>query len=148
MTIGPVVQTLALIAVLIGWVVTNRQNNKRETRKEGRSACDAGKKYALEISSKGRKYFSERSSDLAFEIKSELDLLEVELSRIPFFGVGANSKLMQKFVSFSDALTGDDFEQKNAPKLLSTDPKVQALIRSRNELMQEIERQFKLQFCK
>lgn len=55
---------------------------------------------------------------------------------------------MQKFVSFSDALTGDDFEQKDAPKLLSTDPKVQALIRSRNELMQEIERQFKLQFCK
>lgn len=147
MIITPIVQALALVAVLIGWVVTNHQNNKREARKEGRSACDSGKKYALEIAAKGKKYLCNRDSEIAFEIKSELDLLEVELGRIPCFGVGSNSTLMRKFINFSDAITGDDFEQKDVNNLLPTDDRIQAIVRHRNQLMQEIEKQFKLQFC-
>ena len=147
MTVTPVVQTLALVAVLTGWVVTNHQNNKRETRKEGRSACDAGKKYALEIASKGKKYLCNRDSEVAFDIKSELDLLEVELGRIPYFGIGPNSTLMNKFIGFSESITGGDFEQKGAKNLLPTDERIQAIVRHRNQLMQEIEKQFKLQFC-
>lgn len=147
MTIAPFVQTLALLAVFLGWIVNNHQSNKRETRKEGRSACDAIKKYALEISAKGRRYLTTRDSEIALEIKSDLDLLEVELSRIPYFGIGSNSTLMKIFISFSDALTGDDFEQKDAPLLSPTDERVQTIIRFRNQLMQEIEKQFKMQFC-
>lgn len=147
MTVSPLVQALALIAVLLGWYVTNRQNNRRETRKEGRSACDACKKYSLEITTKGRKYLCSRDSELAFEIKSELDLLEVELGRIPFFGIGKNSSLMKSFIKFSDAITGGDFEEKNALNLDPMDDRIQIIVRFRNQLMQEIERQFKLQFC-
>lgn len=50
-------------------------------------------------------------------------MLEIELGRIPFFGVGQNSTLMKCFISFSDALTDEDFEQKDAPKLASTESK-------------------------
>lgn len=147
MTITPFVQALGILAVLLGWFVTNKQNNKRETRKEGRTACDAGKKYALEITIKGRKYLCARDAELAFEIKSELDLLELELSRIPYFGIGDNSSLMNKFILFSESLTGEDFEQKDASNLLPTDDRIQSIVRHRNQLMQEIEKQFKMQFC-
>lgn len=147
MQISTAVQAIALILVFAGWIVTNRQNNKRETRKEGRSACDAAKKCALEISSIGRSYLCTRKNELAFEIKSELDLLEIELSRIPYFGVGHNSTLMKKYIDFSDSLTGYDFEQKDAPLLAPTDARVQSIIRKRNLLLHEVERQFKLQFC-
>lgn len=146
MQITNFVQALAILAVIIGWVVVNNQNNKRETRKEGRSACDAAKKYALEISTKGRKYLGGRTDELAFEIKSDLDLLEVELSRIPYFAIGENSTLLKKFISFSDSLTGDDFEQKNTQPLNPTDERILKIIRCRNQLMHEVERQFKLQF--
>ena len=88
----------------------------------------------------------ERDGEISFEIKSELELLEIELGRIPFFGVGQNSTLMKCFISFSDALTDEDFEQKDAPKLASTDPKIQRIMRKRNSLLREVERQFKLQF--
>lgn len=144
----PLVQSLALAAVIIGWIVTNNQNNKRETRKEGRSACDSIKKYTLEIAAKGRIYLDSRESDLAFDIKSDLDLLEVELSRIPYFGIGENSTLMRKFIAFSEAITGDDFEQKEYQNLQANDPRLHAIVRYRNQLMQEAEKQFKMQFCK
>lgn len=147
MQITPLVQTLAFFAVLIGWTVTNHQNNKRESRKEGRSACDSIKKYTLEISANGIKYLATRDFETALEIKNDLDLLEVELSRIPYFGIGPNSTLMQKFIIFSDALTGDDFEQKYAPSLPPTDKRAQAIIRFRNQLIKEVEKQFKMQFC-
>jgi len=146
MTISPFVQTLALFAVIVGWIVTNRQNNKRETRKEGRSACDSAKKYALEISAKGKKYLCTRDDELAFEVKSELDLLEIELSRIPYFAIGQNSTLLEKFILFSESITENDFEQKNAPHLRPTDERILNIIRQRNQLMHEVERQFKLQF--
>lgn len=147
MHVSTAVQIVALLVVLIGWIVTNRQNNKRETRKEGRSACDAAKKCALEISHIGKQYLCTREEELTFKIKSELDLLEIELSRIPFFGIGENSSLMKKFIDFSEALTGLDFEQKDAPPLKPTDTRVQSIIRTRNLLLHEVERQFKLQFC-
>ena len=146
MWITPAAQVIGLVLVFFGWIITNWQNNRRETRKEGRSACDAIKKYILEITVKGKKYYLERDGEISFEIKSELELLEIELGRIPFFGIGQNSTLMKCFISFSDALTDEDFEQKDAPKLASTDPKIQRIMRKRNSLLREVERQFKLQF--
>ena len=91
MWITPAAQVIGLVLVFFGWIITNWQNNRRETRKEGRSACDAIKKYILEITVKGKKYYLERDGEISFEIKSELELLEIELGRIPFFGVGQNS---------------------------------------------------------
>lgn len=146
MTISPVVQIVGIIAVILGWIVTNSQSNKRETRKEGRAACDSIKEYVLQASIKGREYYSTRTEELAFDTKSELELLEIELSRIPYFGVGENSTLMSRYVDFSNALTDGDFEQKDAPKYTATDKKMQRIIRVRNVLLREVERQFKLQF--
>lgn len=140
-------QVLTLFFVITGWIVVNRQNNKRETRKEGRSACDACKKYALDITLKGKEYYLSRDQELAFDIKSELDLLETELGRIPYFGIGDNSSLMKAYIKFSESITADDFEERDAKKLSANDEKIQKIVRSRNELMQEIERQFKMQFC-
>lgn len=45
MWITPAAQVIGLVLVFFGWIITNWQNNRRETRKEGRSACDAIKKY-------------------------------------------------------------------------------------------------------
>ncbi len=84
---------------------------------------------------------------MAFDIKSELDLLETELGRIPYFGIGDNSSLMKAYIKFSESITADDFEERDAKKLSANDEKIQKIVRSRNELMQEIERQFKMQFC-
>lgn len=129
---------------LAGWAVINWQNNRRETRKEGRSTADNAKKLAKDAASIGIGYWQQRPDNLSWQVKAALEELEVELSRFPGFAQG--SLLMNQFVKFDDAITGDDFESAQPRMLTLSDPLIKKIIYRRNMLLAEIEREFKSVF--
>ena len=135
---------LPLLLVVIGWLVVNSQHNRRETRKEGRALIDAAKKLVQEIAKNAVAYHCDGKDDVAFDIKASLEALEIELERTPhFFKV---SPLMYKFVKFSEAVTGGQFESASREKLPVTAPLILDILRSRNVLLSELERQFKVHY--
>jgi hypothetical protein len=137
-------QLVPWLLIVVGWMIVNYQNNVRETRKEARAMADAAKKTAIEVSSKAVDFFtSADASGLA--LKSSLELLEIELERFPLFSAG--SKLLVCFTAFAEVITGDDFESRDRSVKEPTSPEINAVFRTRNELLAEIERQFKVHFC-
>lgn len=83
-------QTLAplgsWILVILGWVVVNRGNNKREARKEMKAAVDAIIAKSEKISDLAYEYFttlpSPSNNRLAATIRSELKTLATELANL------------------------------------------------------------------
>ena len=68
---------ISWILVLIGWLVSNRQGNNRERRKEARSEVEHISKAAADIVVRCRKYYcsnpsdpedTSRSAEIAFEM--------------------------------------------------------------------------------
>jgi len=112
--------TVTWVLAAISWVVTNKQANRRELRKETRSEIDAISKAAAEVISKCRKYYSlppsdpeddVRSAEISFEVKRVLIRTE-RLSR----RVGKNSAFVKAKTAcgdFFDAVTQDPFQSKN-----------------------------------
>ncbi len=105
---------------------------------------DNAKKSAIEISSLAVKYLTAEGTR-GLELKSSLELLEIELERFPLFSRGAS--LMDSFTAFADAVTGGDFESKNRAMKSLDSVEVSAVFRTRNELLAEMERQFKVHYC-
>lgn len=139
----------SLVAIL-GWTIVNSQNNKRETRKEGRSAADASKKLAMEVCTLAVKYYIGDRAD-PFALKSTIEVLEIELGRFPMFntapGRREGSRLMGCFIDFDHAITGGKFESTDQPVFVLSSPEVRAIVSSRNRLLLEVENQFRLHFC-
>jgi hypothetical protein len=138
-------QAVTWLLIVIGWLLVNRQNNLRESRKEARSLADASKKMTSEIKLSAITYLTSKKDELAPDIKSSLELLEIELERFPEFSVG--SRLMDKYSQFAESITGGDFESKTRTTKSLESKEVLYVNRSRNELLSEIEKQFKLHFC-
>ncbi len=137
-------QFVPWVLIVSGWALVNHQNNLRETRKEARSMADNAKKSAIEIATQSVKFLTiEGVSGL--EIKSHLELLEIELERFPQFS--NRSSLMKSFTAFADAVTGGDFEAANRSVKLPESTEVGAVFLTRNQLLAEIERQFKIHYC-
>lgn len=105
---------------------------------------DNAKKSAIEISSLAIKYLTTEGTR-GLELKSSLELLEIELERFPLFSIGAS--LMDSFTAFANAVTGGDFESKDRTIKSQDSIEVSAVFRTRNELLAEIERQFKTHYC-
>jgi hypothetical protein len=139
-------QGVTWVLIVLGWMVVNHQNNKRETRKEARSMSDLAKIATKKISSLSEKYLTTVQEDeqLSLEIKSELELLEVELERFPDFS--KESPLMTKFSAFADSITGGEFEAKNRRADAQDADSVRKVRRSRTDLLSEIENQFSKHF--
>ena len=106
---------------------------------------DLAKKQTIEISEKAMRYLTSSEDGLAHDIKSSLDALEIELDRFPLFSM--NSPLMYQFVRFADAASGGDFESIARPIRTRSDKEVLNVLRNRNALLREIEKQFKAHYC-
>ena len=135
----------SLLVVVVGWFVANHQANTREVRKEARSAVDEARKLIKEVANDSLKYFCEGKDELAVPIKSGLEALEVDLDRLPNFRV-KDAPLMGRLVEFQDAVTGGDFEAKDRKRHPLDSAEVSAILRTRNALLAELERQFKAYF--
>lgn len=107
--------------------------------------ADLAKKLTMDIADKSVKYMTSVAPDLAYDIKSTMDALEIELDRFPHFF--KQSPLMFRFNRFAEAVTGDDFESATRPMRTRQDKDVLTVSRTRNELLTEIERQFKVHYC-
>lgn len=137
-------QFVPWLLIVVGWVIVNYQNNLRETRKEARTMADNAKKSTIEISLQTVKFLTSKTV-LDLELKSSLELLEIELERFPLFSTG--SSLMVCFTTFAEAITGGDFESIERTIKRPDSAEVSAVFRTRNELLAEIERQFKVHYC-
>lgn len=141
--VGPWLPVLATVA---GWAIVNHQNNRREIRKEERALIDAAKKLVIELAAKARAYMcgASRSEDIEADIKSGLEQLEIELSRLR--GYSKNLALISAMAGFADAATGADFESAARRARLGSDPEPQALVIARNMLMMQLEALFSARY--
>lgn len=133
---------LSLLGIVIGWFVANHQANRREDRKEARSLVDQVKSRANLIAEQSLQYQCEDKSELAVLIKSSIDALEIDLSRMPNFAV-KNAPLITALIDFQDAVTGGDFETAGRIKRSAASDEIATVLRTRNRLLSEIERQFR-----
>ena len=133
---------LALAVVVVGWFVANFQANRREDRKEARALVDRAKLLAEGIAKDAIDYLASPDSALAPKLKADLDLLEIELSRLPNFDV-RSAPLISRLTHFQEAVTGGDFETADRPGRGAGSYEVRAVMTARNELMWEMERQFR-----
>lgn len=141
----PSLQIITWLLIIVGWGIVNHQNNIRETRKEARSMADEAKTSVVNTCTAAIAYFSDSNETGAAELKSSLELLEIELERFPLFKDG--STLMVKFLNFNQAIMGGDFESLTREIKGLDSAEVKSLRRSRNALLAEIERQFRIHFC-
>ncbi|MBV8045683.1 MAG: hypothetical protein JO171_00905 [Paludibacterium sp.] len=142
MPVGDLLKWLPPVLVVLGWIVVNWQNDKRELRKEARSLIDAAKKLVGEIAVKAVNYHVDGQHGLTFEIKAGLDALEIECERLPYFV--KDSPLMGAHVAFTDAITGGDFEATAPAKKAPNSPEVATILRTRTEMLAELERVFRV----
>ena len=136
---------LALLLVVIGWFVANSQANARETRKEARSLIDSAKNRVIEIAADAVAYLCDGKADLAPSIKASLDVLEVELSRLPHFN-SKSSPLLRRLMAFQDAVTGGDFETAGRPERNHQSAEVATVWATRTALLAELEKQFRAHY--
>lgn len=140
-TLPSLLQLVTWLIVVFGWRYVNKTNDGREARKECRSAVDAAKKEVALISKLGISYFTGSENAIADEIKSALQMLEVELERLKNF---RSSNLFIRFSEFQDACTGADFESAGRIKHCQNSAIVQSILFSRNRLIQQLEIHFRM----
>lgn len=134
-----------LLLTLVGWFIVNQQANKRETRKEKRSAADRCKKLTHDVATMGVEYWTGESESNAWRIRASLEELELELTQFPLYR--NQSPLIARFNRLVDAITGGKFETKSRTAVDLNDSIVTSIRQSRTELIREIERQFQVHYC-
>lgn len=135
----------ALILTLFGWHLVNRQNNKREFRKELRSAADRCKVLAREAVTLGAKYWSGDKTTPHWQVTAVLDELEAEISR--FNTNNDANELCDIMADLINAVTCDDFAY-HEPKPENQNPdQIRNMLAARQRILPAIERVFSKQ-CK
>jgi hypothetical protein len=137
-------QLVTWALVVAGWFLVDKKSNDRETRKEARSAIDDAKQQVMVICRTCVAYFSSNENALSDEIKSALQLMEVELERLKKF---KDSNLLIRFVEFQDYCTGADFESASRVVHSPTSAVIQGILFTRNRLIQQLETHFREQYC-
>lgn len=136
---------LSLAVLIVGWGVVNHQHNRREDRKEFRTLTDRAKAAAVLIAKDALTLHCDGKTELTSQIKWDLDALELDLMLMPNYDT-RGGPLLGRYVDFVDAVTGGDFESAAPRKLARDAPEVAAVLRARNFLLSEIERQFRAYF--
>ncbi|MDP3230734.1 MAG: hypothetical protein Q8N13_22560 [Acidovorax sp.] len=135
---------LAPAFTLVGWFIVNGQNNERERRKEARAAADRCKTLAREVTQLGYNYWLGQGSVAPWQIKAQLEELEVEITRFP--ADKGRNKLIDRHIDLVEAVTGLDFESAT----MKPRPVGHAIYRemaiARQRLLSEIEQQFSAHF--
>ena len=135
-----ILQFVTWLLVIFGWWYVNKTNDGREARKEYRSAIDGAKKEVAAIAKLGILYFTASKDELADEIKSALQMLEVELERLKDF---RSSNLFIRLGEFQDACTAADFESGRRIQHAQSSAVIQGILFSRNRLIQQLELHFR-----
>jgi hypothetical protein len=136
----------SLLAVFGGWFVANWQANRREDRKEARGLLDHAKRLAVQVADDALCYLCEGNVALAPRITSNLDLVEIELQRLPKFGA-KGCPLLAALVAFQDATTGGDFETANPEQRPRQSAEAVTVLRTRNALLGAMEQHFVKHYC-
>lgn len=134
----------APVVTLIGWFIVNHQNNEREERKEARSAADRCKTIAREVTQSGFNYWLGKNEVAAWQIKAQLEELEVEITRFP--ESKGRSKLIDKHIDLVEAITALDFESASMKPRASDHSIFREMAMARQRLLYEIEHQFSKHF--
>lgn len=131
---------------ILGWWVVNWQANRREIRKEQRSIADAAKKLTVSCADEAIGYHCTKGRDESTEgqIKSQLELIEIELARIPEYR--EDKELVRAMAAFADACTGGEFESSSKGQLSRSDPLLVRISSERNFLLVRIEESFSRRF--
>ena len=141
--IGP---SIAGLLAVIGWFVTNNQNNRREDRKELKFAIDA---IIIEIKNLQEKILTyyvsdwdEKSIFLERQIKRDCELLDNHVHRLAKMRT-KNFKEVQKLVKYSKILTERPFEQKERAAIKPLESILLSEISlAANELINELEEKY------
>lgn len=120
-------QVITWVLVVGGWIYTNHTQNKRETRKELRTAIDKINNEVGELIKLGHDYWLTSPGDsqtTAREINTRFMRLSATTQHVTKRNDLNACALDQKMIIFMDRLTGDDFQsaqrtplQPNAQKL-------------------------------
>lgn len=132
------------VITLIGWFIVNGQNNDRERRKEARSAADRCKTLAREVSQLGYNYWLGKGDVAPWQIKAQLEELEVEITRFP--ESKGRSKLIDRHIDLVEAITGLDFESATMKPRAASHAIYREMAIARQRLLAEIEQQFSQHF--
>lgn len=130
---------------VLGWYLVNRQSNKREIRKEMRSACDRCKALVREAVVLGIQYWSGTNNVQAWQVKAMLEELDIELCRFP--DRHGRQDLLGKYADLLDAITGHDFESQSRKVRGPTDQVIREMTKARQRLLVEIESTFERHYC-
>lgn len=130
---------------VLGWYLVNTQSNKREVRKEMRSACDRCKALAKEAVVLGVQYWVGSKDVAAWQVKVVLDELDIEVCRFPEHQ--GRAELLGKYADLVDAITGYDFESSSPKSREPGDPVMREMTKARQRLLVEIEHQYEKHFC-
>lgn len=130
---------------VLGWYLVNRQSNRREIRKEMRSACDRCKALVKEAVVLGVQYWSSTNDVQAWQVKAVLEELDIELCRFP--DKHGRQDLLGKHADLLDAITGADFESPSRKVRGTADPVIRQMAKARQRLLVEIESKFEQHYC-
>ena len=103
--------TIGWVLIVVGWFITNAQNNKRESLKELRASLDDVIRDIHETQLNALKYYTsevDNSHQLAFEIKTSQSRILSKIERLKAIHKGYFS--LEKLSEYMHALTGEDFE--------------------------------------
>jgi len=132
------------IFTLLGWIIVNRQNNQRESRKEARSAADRCKVLAREVSQYGIEYWSGTAEVKPWKIGAAFEELEVEIGR--FQNEGMRDRLLNLQVELVEAVMGHNFDTAGFKPVAEDHPVFKEIPIARQRLLSAIERELTLQF--
>lgn len=127
--------------VVVGWLVINQQNNKRETRKEIRSALSALYELLHTIEDKALKYHTGNGDPL------ESRTLKRHLAQIyPRVGLAFQStidcKYSREVFAFRQAVTLRNFDTASFAALDASDPFFESISNAREQLVSKLEHAF------
>lgn len=112
--------TVTWVVAALGWIVTNRQSNTREKRKETRAEVDVICKAAAEILVACRAYYGDdpasetddtRSAQIAFDVKRVLSRTQRLSRKLKQFEVALPAS-----DEFFEAVTQEPFQSKSRPQ--------------------------------
>lgn len=132
--------------VVVGWLIVNWQNNRREERKELRAALSQMYEDIDSLQKKALKYHKSISRDLKLETK--IIIMQKKLSEHLSFLRLRNSSFVGEYSNFIDAITLKNFESGAFMQQKQGSPILDSIIDTAIELESALELEFAMLFRK
>jgi hypothetical protein len=149
-TVTDLIKTLApiaaLVAVGIGWIVVNKQNNARESRKETRQLVDRTLKYLADALDIATRYQSSTVDEKPKHVDGWKVLLAIRqissnLTNLNRANIDVRS-CIAAYISLKQCITGGDFMTENWRPWPRTDKRWLDMLSAANKLSEMLDRIF------